>query len=809
MKLRGHIDQFGNSLRKLYTDREKFRIPIYYLLFLCILAISITLFASSIGRPYMGIGLLKDDRVWAVIIEDDNGPASLAGIREGDRPLEINGQPANNFLEKYESAGIVMGRLIKEITTIDDNNQLITVDLKDASVSWQYFTSQFMWFVVCIVFWLTGFYVFFRRPKSMVALLLCFCGLAFGLALSGNMAVERTIPTALWFEITASIIGPWLLLHFFLILPEERAWLRDKSLVYLIYIPATITLILFPIIGYANGQPLPGFRIVRYFECGLVFLAVVGVAIYNYFHTVSIRTRQQMKIVLISCVFALVPLIVLNMLPATMHTQPIIPFGFSILFLVFIPIGMGYAVITKRLMDIDVIIRRGVIYGLITLVMAVIVSVAICLVTIFHSSVGTPVQILTALVLGGVAAVLFGPIKKRVELLIDKLFYKDRYDYRQVIQSLSSALNSVNNLTDISRLTVGIIVNTLNLVGGCLFIRTPSNSFEMMASQGIFNDITKQEHFKTLIPKKDNMIEYPDLATAIDPDITFIVRLVTGEQEVGILYLSHKVSKQSFSADDLYLIQGISSVSSMALHSAMLVRDVSIRDTFVSIASHELRTPLTAIVGYTALLLRRNPPEATRKEWLKTILDNGQSINDMTDDLLNVSRIQSGKIALKLEHLKLSQILDEQVNIARENTDIHKFDVKIEPNLPDVIVDRSKFGQVVANLFSNAIKYSPNGGCITLSSRYDPSQNYIIVSVTDEGIGISAEDKKSLFKTFHRIRRTETQSIRGSGLGLFIAKEWTEAMGGQIWVESELNKGSTFFVSIPIHSEEESLENVP
>jgi signal transduction histidine kinase len=790
-----HADSISQIL---LTGPKRPRIVLFSLFAFCILVISVTFFALSIGKSYMGTVLSMDAQGWIVESVDTSGLAGEAGIRVGDRPIEVNGQPAQTFLEKYKKAGAVFGRLIRELTVIDNDGQLKSVTLENAPLPWRTLIELATRFTACVIFWLIGFYVFFKRPRNLAALLLCLCGLAFGLALSGNMAVERAIPTAVWFEIAATVIGPWLLLHFFLILPDEHTRLRKSPLVYLIYLPAAITLILFPLIGYVDGQPLSGFRTLRLFEYGIGFLAAAGVAIFNFFRAVSIRTRQQMKIVLISCLIALVPLLLLNLLPAAIQEKIIIPPGFSILFIVFIPLGMGYAVVTQKLMDIDFVIRRGIIYGLITLVMAAVISIAIFLVAIFHTSVGTPIQILAALVLGGMAAVLFGPIKKRVESLIDKLFYKDRYDYRQVIQSLSSALNSVNSLSDISRLIVGTIVNTLNLMGGCLFVRTQSDSLEIIASQGTFIDAAKQKHLRALISQQNSMIEFPNLATAIDSDIAFITRLMTGEQEIGVLCLSHKISGQRFSSDDLYLIQGISSVSSIALHSAMLIRDVSLRDTFVSIASHELRTPLTAIIGFTDLLLRRDPPNATRKKWLRNILENGQRITDMANDLLNVTRIQSGKIALKLERLKLSDILSEQLDITRESIHKHEFVVDIEPNLPDVIVDRDKFGQVIGNLLSNAIKYSPKGGCITLSAYNDPSRHCVVVSVTDEGIGISPEDKNSLFTTFHRIQRPETQSIRGSGLGLFIAKEWTEAMGGEIWVESELNKGSTFFMTIPV-----------
>jgi signal transduction histidine kinase len=169
----------------------------------------------------------------------------------------------------------------------------------------------------------------------------------------------------------------------------------------------------------------------------------------------------------------------------------------------------------------------------------------------------------------------------------------------------------------------------------------------------------------------------------------------------------------------------------------------------------------------------------------------------MVDDLLNVTRIQSGKVNMRLENVKLHDILDERLPVIQESTSKHQFVLHIEHNLPNLLVDHDKFGQVLVNLLSNAIKYSPNGGHITIAARDDPQQQRVIISVTDEGIGIGSEDRDSLFKTFHRIQRPETHSIRGSGLGLYIVKEWTEQMGGTVSLESELNKGSTFSISIP------------
>jgi signal transduction histidine kinase len=788
----------NNKLYRLIKDCKWLRVVLFSLFAFCILAVSLAFFALSIGRPYMGIMLSMDAQGWAVRTVDTNGVAGTAGIREGDRPVEINSQPAETFLAKYGKVGVVFGPLISELTVVDDSGQLRSVTIKDSPQSRQAVLELVAWFVVSLIFWITGFYVLLKRPRNTAALLLCLCGLVLGLAVSGNIAGERVVPAALQLSVVAFVIGPWLLLHFFLVLPEERSWFRNKPMLYLIYLPAAITLVLFPLVGYADGQPLLWFRTVRMFECGAAFLMAAGVTIFNYFRMISIRTRQQMKIVLISCLAALIPFLILSVLPEAIGGQTIIPPQFSFLFIGFIPLGMGYAVVTRKLMNIDVIIRRSVIYSLITVVMAAILSVAIFFTMAFQKSLGGSGEIIIALVLGGVATALFGPLKERVEILVDRFFYKDRYDYRQIVQSLGISLNLLKNPTEISRLIVGTTVRMLNLAGGCLFIKPQSASIELAATQGIFTDTSKQKQLSAVISQRSQMIEFPNSASAVCSDLTFLIPLVAAEKEVGILCLSQKVSRQDFSSYDMYLLQGIASVAAMALHSAMLIHDVSVRDTFVSVASHELRTPLTSIVGYADLLMRRDPTDITRKRWLKNIYDNSQRINDMLDELLNVSRIASGKVNIKLERVRLFDVLEETLSLISESTNKHEFVVDIEPDLPELSVDRDKFSQVVGNLLSNAVKYSPNGGRITLSAHNKEEQHLIVVSVADEGIGISPEDKDLLFTTFHRIQRPETEGIRGSGLGLYIAKEWTEAMGGKIWLESELNKGSTFFIAIPM-----------
>ncbi len=115
-----------------------------------------------------------------------------------------------------------------------------------------------------------------------------------------------------------------------------------------------------------------------------------------------------------------------------------------------------------------------------------------------------------------------------------------------------------------------------------------------------------------------------------------------------------------------------------------------------------------------------------------------------------------------------------------------------------VLADRNKLSQVLMNLLTNAVKYSPKGGKIVVSGRHEPRNDRVVVSVSDEGIGIQPNDVEAVFETFHRVRNAETDHIRGSGLGLFIVKQLVDLMAGEVWLESEAGRGSTFFFTVPV-----------
>ncbi|MBF8265298.1 MAG: sensory box protein [Dehalococcoidia bacterium] len=223
-----------------------------------------------------------------------------------------------------------------------------------------------------------------------------------------------------------------------------------------------------------------------------------------------------------------------------------------------------------------------------------------------------------------------------------------------------------------------------------------------------------------------------------------------------------------------------------------------IKTDFISIASHELRTPMTVIYGFVELLLTTKVSAENQRVWLTRVHKESQRMNDIVEDLLNISRIESGRLSFKFEPVSVRALIKQITDEFKPICKIHTFYLHIPADFPELWADARLTTQVLYNLIDNAIKYSPKGGAISISASIAKETNQGIVSVTDKGIGIPPDEIPRLFTRFHRIPRDETLAIRGTGLGLAIVKQLVEMMNGKVWVESQLNQGSTFSIALPL-----------
>lgn len=234
-----------------------------------------------------------------------------------------------------------------------------------------------------------------------------------------------------------------------------------------------------------------------------------------------------------------------------------------------------------------------------------------------------------------------------------------------------------------------------------------------------------------------------------------------------------------------------------------------IRKDFVANVSHELRTPLTSIKGYVeALLDGANDDPAVSTKFLDIILKQSDRLNLIIEDLLELSKIESGGISFKKEPIEPRSLVERALSVVKPIADKnrHHLTTAIDSWLPAVAGDEGRLVQVLTNLLDNAIKYTPKGGTITVAAtpapaltNTQPFANAIDISVADTGIGIPEQDRPRVFERFYRVDKARSRELGGTGLGLAIVKHIVEGHGGQVWVEANRPRGSRFVVRLLIN----------
>lgn len=217
-----------------------------------------------------------------------------------------------------------------------------------------------------------------------------------------------------------------------------------------------------------------------------------------------------------------------------------------------------------------------------------------------------------------------------------------------------------------------------------------------------------------------------------------------------------------------------------------------LKSEFLGIVSHDFRSPLASIVLAAKSLLRNEDVARNQhfSEYLSIIMEQANRLSQLAEDTLSITRMEAGRLSYYFKIVNVERLIQDAIAMVRVS-DRHALSLDIDPRVSYIKGDQTKLRQVVQNLVSNAVKYSPNGGSVHITvSEY--SSDEILVTIEDEGIGIPADQLDRLFKKFSRIESSEAREIKGSGLGLWICKEVVNAHGGHIWVESEIGKGSTF-----------------
>ena len=423
-------------------------------------------------------------------------------------------------------------------------------------------------------------------------------------------------------------------------------------------------------------------------------------------------------------------------------------------------------------------------------------------------------------------------------------------DFNQVVQRICDGL-----LTELGYLQLGYRIIVLTLVNNeartlqrISLSQTPEAARAQEVSAIPFHDI------EVPLSAMDNLLVkvlneriprsttyWPDLFRPVLTDeealrnqraagikTSMVYPVVVRDKAIGVLIFSMVKEDREVLEEEKELIRGFTDIVGLAIQNSRLYSSLEkttlelknaneklkeldkLKDEFVSLTSHELRTPMTVIKSYVWALLNTHMGELSDKQktYLVRTYSSTERLINLVNDMLNISRIESGRLTIEPRSMDMGKLIDEVVTEMQERArelEVNLFFTKPSSSLM-VMVDQSRIKEVIINLVGNSLKFTPKGGSIFVIVE-DDGQGFILTRVKDTGRGISEEDMTKLFQKFNIIGSSLTKERgQGTGLGLYLSKSLVELHGGKIWAESEgEGKGSTFFFTLPTFKSEASL----
>ncbi|MCJ7785881.1 MAG: ATP-binding protein, partial [Desulfobacterales bacterium] len=422
--------------------------------------------------------------------------------------------------------------------------------------------------------------------------------------------------------------------------------------------------------------------------------------------------------------------------------------------------------------------------------------------------------------------IFFYRIKPYTEKMVEQVLFKNRYDYRETLRNFSKAMVSILDLQSLSRRIFETITQTMGVEKGSLFLWNEekagyslfeSKNIEMTAST---SQIPKDDPLPHYLQKMGEIIIREELAKGANipqlKDVANKMSLLEAEvtipfiskgQLVGMINLGYKFRKDIYSHEDIELLGTLANQTAIAIENARLYEDLKRSKSYIRRAdrlaslgtltaglAHEIRNPLVAIKTLTQLLPERLDDEEFRTQFLKIASGEVDRISSLVNELLDFARPSDPKWALE----DINTILDGMMLLISTETKKKLITIikNYAPNLPPAQIDREQIKQVVLNILLNAIDATSENGKITVKTRSfikPDGEPYVQIEFTDTGCGIPGEHLEDIFNPFFTTKAT------GSGLGLSISNQIVQDHKGYIDVESQLEKGSSFFINLPVN----------
>ena len=814
----------------------------------------LTLGLFGVGRLHLRSGMpfqWQKQNNQVVVTSVQTGPR-IKGLAKGDILLRIENYPIKSGGEiEYILDTRVLGQIVSVF--IQRGEEIFSISIP--IVSQFSITFIIINLLLGLLFWIVGIFVFLSKSNDRAARVFFWACMTLSVSIMGNWPCNPVnagflgyIHQVLYYVIYPLV--PAFLLYLTTIYPNVKVILRKYNCFpYLIFSPSLLFILLLDV-SYLSAIYLKSIE--HYYSFGYIynafrvyliiyFIASIAFFIHSYKFSDTTESRDKIRWILWGMCVGAFPFLFLWTIPLILGLSPPFPDEINYIFLMVVPLSFGFSIVKYQAMDIEIVINRSIVYALITGIIVALYLILVGLAGHFLHTMSPGPSSFLIILFTLIAAVLFSPVKHRIQNFIDKTFYRVKYNYRLAIKDFGDAITSAHDQIQLTDLILEKINAAIPVDRIALMLRSDSERiFNVDVSQGMTEDELLDlrcelaedlghfidKHRVPLIKKGraelSDIVQLPVSAALDRIGLELIIPLTLQEKLMGLVVLGKKMSETKYSEEDIELLMTMANEGFMALERFKLQETMileraekeklqelsNLKSEFISHVSHELRTPLTSIQWSIENLLDGIPeqPGPKIREYLEGVHGSSQHLGRMIENLLDVSRIEAGRIEIYPEKLNVLNELNKVLDILKPFAEKKHINIKTT-RAEDLWVkaDRDRLRDILTNLLDNAIKFSNQGDVIEV--KIDKAVDYqkaeeigkgmVAISVVDHGPGIPKEKQESIFERFEQVKKDKAVRETGLGLGLHIVKKLVELQGGRIWVESEVNKGSKFAFVLP------------
>jgi signal transduction histidine kinase len=784
-----------------------------------------------------GFGVFLTKSSGHVVIQKVYAPPEETDLRAGDIITSVNGVAvrAPEEIEFYLDGRRIGESVLLEVRR-DDEHQLFTVDLTP------YYSSTYMviMFVVGSLFFSLGVFVCLQRYHDRAARLFHWGSISVAVIILttwGNYSVEPYKAgtfVRLLFSL-AYVLTPVFFLHFTFVFPREK--LKHIRWYYIPYYGIASVLFLWLAVTFIVAVHsedilwvryyLAGFDVVRLFFSVSIILAVISIQ-HSYYTAVEEMERRKLRWLMLGLGVSPLLYILLWQLPSVIFSHVLIAEEIILVVMSLIPITFAIAIIQYRLFNIDVLFYRTTVYAIVIGFTLLVYSIVVGTVASMLHTLTVSSSLIVSAGAAVIVALLFQPLRTKVQGIIDKNYFRVQYNYREALRSISDEIKEAVDVRQLTQLVVDRLHSILQVDRiGLLLYHADTKTLKVLACRALEKRISEHhliqavEHLghHRIGVTTDQCIEpglvLPKLTDHLfrHAGISLVVNMPQDDQATyGCLVLGVKKSGTRYSIEDIDMISSVTVQTGLALDRILLQKKLvlehasaqrheelsKMKSYFVSSVTHELKTPLTSIRLFAEMLRERKKLSSKKyTEYLEIIEGESERLQRLIDNVLDFSKIERGIKEYRFERVDLNEIVTKVLKLFQYQFMIHSFEVRtrIGKRRAYILGDSDALIEAIMNLLSNSIKYSYDKKYVAvITARRD---RYAAVSVTDKGIGIAESDLKKIFKPFYRCQDQTVLKTSGSGLGLSLVEHIVHAHKGKIEVKSAVGSGSTFTLLFP------------